>query len=287
MSEFGGKPDYYSILGVSREASQSQIRSAYRKLAVKYHPDKNIDDAENAAIAFKQLGEAYEVLGDKTKRREYDRGGSSFRSDGGGSAHYDSFARAHDIFNSFFRDFGTEDDDFLKHGGFGGFGTFGHSTTSSRGIPRRGTDDFHRSFMEDNWGTGTSTGGGGRFVPSSIDNMFSAMQSRVRMDGAGTRDTNRVLSSGLRAPGFDMGSMMTGSSRSVTTTTRIVNGRRITKTTERIVNPDGSVETTSNESVEDDTTGSGVGFLSNEDMDMMGGGGHIGRGGRGGGYLRY
>ena len=65
--------DYYQVLGVPRDASPEQIKKAYRKLAMKYHPD--VADAPDAAEKFKQIGEAYEVLHDQNKRAMYDRGG--------------------------------------------------------------------------------------------------------------------------------------------------------------------------------------------------------------------
>jgi DnaJ-class molecular chaperone len=65
--------DYYSILGVSEKASHEEIRRAFRKLAVKYHPDKNLGNEEWAGEKFKEINEAYAVLGDGAKRREYDR----------------------------------------------------------------------------------------------------------------------------------------------------------------------------------------------------------------------
>lgn len=66
--------DFYKILGVSRDAATSQIKKAYRKLAVKYHPDKNPDD-EDAVHKFHDINEAYEVLSDEEKRKIYDQHG--------------------------------------------------------------------------------------------------------------------------------------------------------------------------------------------------------------------
>lgn len=68
--------DYYAVLGVGRGADEKEIKSAYRQLALKYHPDKNPDSEEH----FKQINEAYEVLGDPEKRSKYDRLGSSYRT---------------------------------------------------------------------------------------------------------------------------------------------------------------------------------------------------------------
>jgi len=76
--------DLYEILGVAKTASQSEIKSAYRKLAVKYHPDKNPGD-KAAEEKFKEITAAYDVLSDETKRRQYDSYGSYSRSDAYGS----------------------------------------------------------------------------------------------------------------------------------------------------------------------------------------------------------
>ena len=67
--------DYYEILGVDRSASADDVKKAYRKLAMKYHPDRNQGDAE-AETLFKEAAQAYEVLSDHSKRQRYDRFGS-------------------------------------------------------------------------------------------------------------------------------------------------------------------------------------------------------------------
>jgi curved DNA-binding protein len=83
--------DYYKILGVDRNASQEEIKKKYRKLAAKYHPDKNPDDP-TAEKKFTDLGEAYEVLKDPEKRKLYDRAGSDwkkYQQAGGGAGDFD------------------------------------------------------------------------------------------------------------------------------------------------------------------------------------------------------
>src|ERR1039457_240948 len=77
------KRDYYEILTVSKSASGDEIKRAYRKLAVKFHPDKNPDDP-HAEEKFKELGEAYDVLMDADKRAAYDRFGHAAFAQGGG-----------------------------------------------------------------------------------------------------------------------------------------------------------------------------------------------------------
>jgi molecular chaperone DnaJ len=101
------KRDYYEVLGVDRNASGDEIKRAYRKLAVQYHPDKNPDDA-HAEEKFKELGEAYDALMDAEKRAAYDRFGHAAFQQGGG------FGRGfHDPFDIFREVFG---------GGIGGMG---------------------------------------------------------------------------------------------------------------------------------------------------------------------
>ena len=115
------RKDYYKILGVDKSASQDEIKKAYRKLAIKYHPDKNPGD-KAAEEKFKEASEAYEVLGDEKKRADYDNPASNF-----------------DFKTSGGPDFGGMNfDDILKHfGGFGGFGGFddlGFKTSSPRKV---------------------------------------------------------------------------------------------------------------------------------------------------------
>ena len=73
------KRDYYEVLGVGRNATGEEVKRAYRKLAVKFHPDKNPEDPQ-AEDKFKELGEAYDVLMDADKRAAYDRFGHAVRS---------------------------------------------------------------------------------------------------------------------------------------------------------------------------------------------------------------
>jgi DnaJ-class molecular chaperone len=80
------KPDYYDLLGVNKDASQDDIKKAYRKQALQWHPDKNKDNKEAAEKRFKEINEAYQVLSDEQKRKTYDQFGAAAFSRGGGGA---------------------------------------------------------------------------------------------------------------------------------------------------------------------------------------------------------
>ena len=125
------KRDYYEVLGVSKTATDAEIKSAFRKLAKKYHPD--VSKEENAAEKFKEAQEAYAVLSDPDKRKKYDQfGHSAFQNNGGGAGGFQGF----DGFD--FGDMGDIFDDIL-----GGFGFSSNSRRSANG-PRKGNDVLYR-----------------------------------------------------------------------------------------------------------------------------------------------
>ncbi|XP_029967563.1 dnaJ homolog subfamily B member 2 isoform X2 [Salarias fasciatus] len=179
--------DYYNVLGVSRTATQDDIKKAYRKLALKWHPDKNPDNKEEAERKFKELAEAYEVLSDKSKRDEYDRfGNDRTRQTGTSRPDYSS------DFPGFTFTFRSPDEVFKEF--FGGQDPFSNFF-----------DDF------------SSFGGSSRLGPSRF---FSFPSTGVEFSS---------FSSSLG--GLDgMESMGGGMSnfKSVSTSTRIINGKRTT-----------------------------------------------------------
>ena len=127
------KRDYYEVLGISKNASEDEIKKAYRRLAKKYHPD--VSSESNAEAKFKEVQEAYDILGDKTKRAQYDQfGHQAFDGTGGfngggfggfGSADFD----ISDIFSSFFG------------------GGSSHFSSGSRNRPRKGSDIQRRMVI--------------------------------------------------------------------------------------------------------------------------------------------
>jgi molecular chaperone DnaJ len=101
MANTVSKADYYEVLGVTRDVSESDLKTAYRKLAMKYHPDRNPGDAK-AEERFKEASEAYGVLSDADKRAAYDRYGHASTSSGFGSGPFADAADLGDIFGDLF-----------------------------------------------------------------------------------------------------------------------------------------------------------------------------------------
>lgn len=135
--------DYYKLLGVEKNATDAQIKSAYKKMALKYHPDRNPNNSEEASKKFKQVSEAYEVLSDSNKRAIYDQYGEEGLKMGGGGAGGPGGAG--------------------MGGGFGGF-----PGGAAGGFPGGGFSSF--SFG----GPGGAKAGGG-FRPSDPNDIFASL----------------------------------------------------------------------------------------------------------------
>lgn len=235
--------DFYDILGVSKDATESQIKKAYRKLALKYHPDKNPDNPA-AEEMFKSVSEAYETLGDSNKRREYDQMqagggfGHGFESFGGNDfghhgqrhsqAHAFGMNQAHDLFRAMFQD--MMDDDFFGSA-FGGQQqrrSGGRASRSNSNNSGRSRDPF-ASMMG---------GFGGGF-----GSMFDEMEHAMRGGGGNINNGFSSMSSFSSSSGGGM-----GAGRSVSTSSFTgPDGRTVTKTTTTIRHADGSVETHTSE----------------------------------------
>lgn len=196
--------DYYDVLGVSRGASEADIKSAYRRLAKQYHPDKNAGD-EKAAERFKEIGEAYAVLSDPEKRQVFDQFGHTGQvppgyggpGAGGGFQGGDFSGFDPGQFSDFFQ------------------GLFGQ--TGRRGGPGAGFAGAQVNF-EDLLGGG-GLGGGRRFVQNvegelqvTLEEAFSGSDEVINVDGkrlslrvpAGTRDGARLRLAGQGPGGGDV-----------------------------------------------------------------------------------
>lgn len=195
--------DYYDTLGVSRSASEGEIKSAYRKLAKQYHPDKNPGDT-SAADRFKEIGEAYAALSDAEKRKVYDTYGHSgqvppgaYPGGAGGGADFGGFGGDGAQFSDFFQ------------------GLFG------RGGGRGGAGGAQVNFEDllGGMGGGGGIGGGRRFVQNvegelqvTLAEAYSGTDETINVDGkrislrvpAGTRDGGRLRLSGQGPGGGDV-----------------------------------------------------------------------------------
>lgn len=214
---------YYEILGVTKSASNDEIKKSYRRLAIRWHPDKNMNNKEEATARFKEISEAYEVLSDPEKRKRYDLYGRYMsEANVGRPGRHDEAERAAAAaareFENFHRNFHFADAQRIFEMAFGPGGPFGH--------------DIFRS-MSQNFG-----GAGGQFQSQSrsnnaFGNMGGGFTTAFSSGGGGGSFMSSSSSS------FGGGG---GISRSMSTSTRIVNGRRVTVTEEVITHPDGRVE---------------------------------------------
>ena len=148
------KKDYYEVLGVKKEATADEIRKAYKKLAIKWHPDKNPDNKEEAENKFKEISEAYSVLSDPEKKKEYDnRDTANFKGfDFNG---FDPFSMFKDFFGHS-RNFGGMgfDDDFDNFGFNNDFGKFGMGN-QHKDIQKH-FEEIHKKFANMHMGNGFS-----------------------------------------------------------------------------------------------------------------------------------
>ncbi|XP_071158529.1 dnaJ homolog subfamily B member 6-like isoform X3 [Mytilus edulis] len=189
--------DYYKVLGISKNSSETDVKKAYRKLALKWHPDKNPDKKEEAEKKFKEISEAYEVLSDKKKRELYDKYGKEGLINGGSDYdfqdNYDHFRGFHfhnprDVFKEFF---GGRDpfEDF-----FGGENSGSFFTNSFPGFPSMGGGLFGNAFGgETGMSSFTSTSFGG---PTNAGGNFRSTSTSTKIVNGKRIVTKKVVENG-------------------------------------------------------------------------------------------
>jgi curved DNA-binding protein CbpA len=283
--------DLYATLGVDPSADADSIRRAYRKLAVRWHPDKNPDDSATAEVMFKKVAAAYEVLSDARKRAAYDNGdfperqnneatragsragarfgargtrgatpfGAEFGFGGGFAPHHDPFEVFREAFGG--RDPFADDPFFADaRGGFGlGASLFG-----------RGDPPATRAAAR---GTGLGMGFGVPFFDAFEQIARGGDAFFERGPGRGQRGVHDV--SRERQSGLPRGDAGYGVGRSVSSQTVVIDGRRKTRVTTTIRHADGRVETFTDEHVDDGFPTERVGGRDREAALPRGGeGGH-------------
>jgi len=230
------KPDHYEVLGITRSADEAEIKKAYKKLAIRFHPDKNQGD-QGAEEMFKLVAEAYEVLADPAKRRAYDAYGHAGRPSVGGGG---GGGRGR---HEYGQEFGFVDAQSIFREVFGGRDPFAEFF---------GGRDPHSDFFGDDpffaaHGSGLRrqfSGGAGGGLPSMFGGMFGGMGGMGGMSGVSFSSSSSFGGGGLGG----------GSSSSISTSTTIQDGVRVTRRETRTTGPDGRTQVTVEE---ERTDGSG------------------------------
>ncbi|XP_022101740.1 dnaJ homolog subfamily B member 5-like [Acanthaster planci] len=217
--------DYYKTLGIDRNATEDQIKKAYRKMALKYHPDKN--KSKGAEDKFKEISEAYEVLSDKEKRSIFDKYGEEGLKGGGGPAPGSGSFKSwtyHGDPNATFQSFFGGQDPFKIFMNFGGQGGSGHHRTvfSTGGDPMEIDDDFGFPGFGMSGMTGMPQRGAKRQDPSvhhdlrvSLEDINTGCVKKMKIsrqvlnpDGRSTKLEEKVLEINVK-PGWKAGTKIT------------------------------------------------------------------------------
>lgn len=210
--------DYYNVLNVDRNATEDDLKKAYRKLAMKWHPDKNPNDKKEAEAKFKQISEAYEVLSDEHKRQVYDQYGEEGLKDmpppGTGGSPFSSGGRgynprsAEDIFAEFF---GTSPFGFGSSPNCGRSKRYSYSEAGNFG----GTENMYRTYNE----TGVASAPKKpppieNKLPCTLEELYSGSTrkmkiSRTVMDANGCLETDTEILTIEVKPGWKKGTKIT------------------------------------------------------------------------------
>lgn len=217
--------DFYDVLGVARNASADEIRKAYRKLAIKWHPDRNPDNKEEAEKKFKEIAEAYEILSDEKKRALYDQYGHNMgqfnmgdQGGAGGSSFHFQTSDPQDIFKRFFGNSnpfadmfggGGSDEEDMPFGGAAGFNFSGPRSSGFGGFGRGG-------FGADMFGNAASRGPRKQPdvvqpLPVTLEDLYKGKSKRIKItkqvlnaDQKTTRTEEKLLCFDIQ-PGFKDG----------------------------------------------------------------------------------
>ncbi|RKX65940.1 MAG: molecular chaperone DnaJ [Tenericutes bacterium] len=180
------KRDYYEVLGISKSSDAGEIKKAYRKLAMKFHPDVNKDDPANAEEKFKEINEAYEILSDSQKRQMYDQYGHQGVNNNAGGGQQGGFGG----FGGFGGGQGDLNDILSEMFGGGGFGGFGrrdpNAPRKGRNLQQRVSISLSDAYSGVSMNVQTRDGGSKDIdIPKGIKNGMD-----MRMAGAGELGAN-------------------------------------------------------------------------------------------------
>ena len=234
------KKDYYEVLGVKKDAPADEIRKAYKKLAIKWHPDKNPDNKEEAEKKFKEISEAYSVLSDPEKKKEYDnRDTANFQ--GFEFNNFDPFSMFKDFFHQESNfDSGFDDDFFnFKNDNFGSFGN------PHKNIEKE-FEEMHKRFANMNMGMGM--GGMGPHFQRGFNHPFGDPFNDDFFKNFGrsrTMNNNNFGGFGRNIDNFEDEEPKTK------TYTYVMDGKKIKKTEEPYYEDDGTVKILVREEYED------------------------------------
>ena len=241
------KKDFYEILGVKKDATKDEIRKAYKKLALKWHPDKNPENKKEAEEKFKEIAEAYSVLSDPDKKKEYDNRDSI--------PNFENFKFTNDDFDPFsmFNDFFKSDNDFANFDKFG-FKHDNFDINKHHSNIQKEMEEFHKKFADMHL-RGFNRGFSSNMFSHgfdddpfnddffNFDNHMNMNMNRSKTNNNNNKNMNRRDSFGDDNDNFEQQNFREDDEEpKAKKITYMVDGKKITRTEEPYYEDDGTVK---------------------------------------------